>query len=459
MSLALSLAMLQDERQVRQMLSSAGLRAAAAAEKSALFRDCARLLLRQGRGEDESAAAFFVPGRIEVLGKHTDYAGGRSLLAAVEKGFCFVASPRRDSLIRMFDAVHRDNIVFPLQSRLTITQGHWSNYPMTVAQRLCRDFPAELVGGDIAFASDLPPAAGMSSSSALVVAAFLVLADINHLSEHDVYRRNITSREDLAAYLSAVENGRSFGSLSAGRGVGTLGGSEDHTALLCCRPGALCQYSFCPTRFERLITLPRDYIFAVAASGVLAEKTALALEKYNRVSRLAGFIAEEWRRRTGRDDPHLAAALASSPQAAEQIRLFLRDYSGDHFSAKDLCDRFEQFYAESTEIIPAAAGALLRGELADFGRQVSRSQQLAQDLLGNQIAETIFLARSALDLEAIAASAFGAGFGGGVWSLVQADQAESFLRDWRKLYCERFPQHSASSHFFLTPPAPAAFQL
>jgi len=451
--------MLQDEQRVRHQLSSAGLRAPAAAGKCALFQNCANLLIQQGREPGEQASAIFVPGRIEVLGKHTDYAGGRSLLAAVEKGFCLVASPRRDSLIRMFDTVRREKIDFPLQPRLPDAQGHWSNYPMTVALRVCRDFPGDLVGCDIAFASDLPPAAGMSSSSALVVAAFLALADINHLSDHGAYRRNIASREDLAAYLSAVENGRSFGSLSADRGVGTLGGSEDHTAVLCCRPGALSQYSFCPTQLERLITLPPDYIFAVAASGVLAEKTALALEKYNRVSRLALLAAEEWRRRTRRDDPHLAAALASSPQAAAQIRLFLRDYSGDHFSAKDLYDRFEQFYAESIEIIPAAGDALLRGELADFGRQVSRSQQLAQDLLGNQIAETIFLVTAARDLHAAAASAFGAGFGGGVWSLIKADQADSFLRSWQRLYCEQFPQHAGSSHFFLTPPAPAAFQL
>ena len=45
-------------------------------------------LQKNGVSADSPAKAFFVPGRVEVLGKHTDYAGGRSLLMAVSKAFC-----------------------------------------------------------------------------------------------------------------------------------------------------------------------------------------------------------------------------------------------------------------------------------------------------------------------------------------------------------------------------------
>ena len=48
--------------------------------------------------------AFFVPGRIEVLGKHTDYAGGRTMVAAVERGFAIVAVPRDDRQTTVIDA-------------------------------------------------------------------------------------------------------------------------------------------------------------------------------------------------------------------------------------------------------------------------------------------------------------------------------------------------------------------
>ncbi len=73
-------------------VGASGLRAGAAASKDALFGRA-----RAGAGADgrpRREAAFFVPGRIEVLGKHTDYAGGRSLLCAAEQGFCLVAAAR-----------------------------------------------------------------------------------------------------------------------------------------------------------------------------------------------------------------------------------------------------------------------------------------------------------------------------------------------------------------------------
>ena len=76
----------------------------------------------------------------------------------------------------------------------------------------------------------------MSSSSAMVVAFFLALAKINRLSERPEYRENIHNQEDLAGYLATIENGQTFRKLAGDNGVGTFGGSEDHTAILCAKP-------------------------------------------------------------------------------------------------------------------------------------------------------------------------------------------------------------------------------
>ena len=80
-------------------------------------------------------------------------------------------------------------------------------------------------------------------------------------------------------------------------------------------------------------------------------------------------------------------------------------------------------------------------------------------MLGNQIRETIELAASARDLGAKAASAFGAGFGGSVWALVEEADAPSFVQAWRSGYTERFPQHAALARFFLTGAGISAFCL
>ncbi len=398
---------------------------------------------------------LFVPGRLEVLGKHTDYAGGRSLLCAAERCIVFAARPRSDARVRIVDAVSKGEADFRITPDLVGAKGHWANYPMTVARRVARNFPGVLGGADIAFASDLPPAAGMSSSSALIVGFFTVLADVNQLDRRPEYLGTIRSTEELAGYLGAVENGRSFGPLAGDTGVGTAGGSEDHTAILCCRAGALSQYVFCPIRHERTVRLPPGWTFAVGVSGVVADKNAAAQEAYNRAARAADAILSVWRAATGRDDACLAAAVASAPDAVERLRQSL------HASpqSETLLPRLAQFVAESLEIVPEVGDCLARGDVEGIGVPVDRSQRGAERWLGNQVPETMALARSARKLGAAAASAFGAGFGGAVWALVRTGGAAEFLERWGREYRTAFPARAREADFFLTLPGPAMQRL
>jgi galactokinase len=440
-----------------ERLAAADMSAAESASKGKLFERAVRAL-PGGDTADETLRAFYVPGRVEVLGKHTDYAGGRSLLCAVERGFCLVARARQDALVHVINARSRSRCVLALDPELQRANQQWCNYPSVAVRRLARNFPSARRGADIAFLSDLPAASGLSSSSAFIVAIFLALADINALPESDSYRREIHSLEDLAGYLGTVENGESFGTLTGDRGVGTFGGSEDHTAMLCCRPGELRQYSFCPIRHERDVALPADLIFTIGVSGVVAMKTGAARVKYNRAALAARKVLDTWRAATGRNDPTIAAAIAHAPDAPDRIRAVLLASQDAEFPSRLLCDRFEQFLEESTSIIPSAADALAAGDLARFGSLVDRSQQGAETLLCNQVPETIALARSARALGAFAASAFGAGFGGSVWALVPAAQAAGFERRWKSSFLGQFPE-ATRAHFFSTRPGPAAFRL
>ena len=115
--------------------------------------------------------------------------------------------------------------------------------------------------------------------------------------------------------------------------------------------------------------------------------------------------------------------------------------------------RVEHFYVESREIIPKVSELLAAGAYSEIGDLVDRSQQHAELLMGNQVEETIFLQRSAREIGAIAASAFGAGFGGSVYAIVQTSEAEQFLSEWRIIYRSRFPQHDLTSDFFTTRPS------
>jgi galactokinase len=439
---------------IAESLSHSGMSPVEAQRKAVLFAAAERALAASAE-----PLRWHVPGRIEVLGKHTDYAGGRSLLCAAERGLCVVAMPRSDSLIRITDAVSGQSTSFEFAVDLTIPSEGWTIFPKTVARRMARNFGGKLSGAEIGFASDLPRAAGMSSSSALIVAVFTVLSAVNHVSQHQQYLANIRSREDLAGYLGCIENGQSFGSLAGDRGVGTFGGSEDHTAIFCARPRCLMLYSFCPVQFERDVELPSDCTFVIGVSGVRADKTGATREQYNRASRSAQAILSAWRSNTGVDTKTLAAASTSSADAPQRIRSILRNSQAEGFDSACLLHRFEQFYLESETIIPKAVDALRVADLVAFGKLVEQSQQAAEQLLGNQVPETIALAGTARSLGAYAASAFGAGFGGSVWALASCAEADAFSKAWKADYEARFPQAAGESQFFITAAGPPVTQL
>ncbi|MFQ5570743.1 MAG: galactokinase family protein [Rhodothermales bacterium] len=455
----MTLEALLDPESTARRLAAGGLSPEAVERQARRFTRVAEVLRHSGVEAGRSARAFFVPGRIEVLGKHTDYAGGSSLTCAVERGFALIATPGSDAVVHLTGVDANHTVRFTLSGDLAPRPGHWSNYPMTVARRVARNFPGSLRGGHLAFGSDLPRASGMSSSSALVVAFFLALSALNTLPEHPDYLAHIEHTEDLAHYLGCVENGRTFGTLVGDKGVGTFGGSEDHTAILCSEAGTLRRYAYAPTRFEQSVPFPEGNVFAVASSGVVASKTGAAQARYNRAALLAAAAADAWRASTGCNDPHLGAAVAGPGFSRQRMREALQAGVDSHFSAEDLTRRFDHFYTENHEILPAAMEAFQTGDLTAFGLLVDRSQQAAEQLLQNQVDATIYLARQARRLGATASSAFGAGFGGSVWALVRREEAKPFLAAWSRGYADAFPQPAARASFVVERPGPAAFQL
>jgi galactokinase len=207
-------------------------------------------------------------------------------------------------------------------------------------------------------------------------------------------------------------------------------------------------------RAERTIQFPADCAFVVAASGVRASKLKSARDQYNRISRAAEAVLAVWRDSSG-ENPATLANAARASDAPVRIRKALEQSSNAEFPPEVLLDRFNQFVLESERIIPAAGDALEGGDLRTFGSLVDESQQAAERWLGNQIPETMQLARTARALGAFAASAFGAGFGGSVWALVSHAEAENFCEEWKHAYEQLFPEAAANGRFFVTAPGPA----
>lgn len=455
--------MRRDDR-LTAALAAGGLPAEEIAAKRDLFTAVRTAL--QEVGAAEPLRLWFVPGRIELSGKHTDYAGGRSLLAAVPRGFAFAAACRGDRLIRVVDAAHGDVATFdPAAPEGTSDAAGWRRYAGVVVRRLARNFPGAGLGADLAFASDLPQAAGLSSSAALTAGLAMALVRLGALEERADWRAAIRATEDLAGYLACVENGSSFGALIGDAGVGALSGSEDPTAILCCQPGRLSLYSFLPVRPLGSVAMPGDWTFVVAASGVAAEKAAGARERYNRaalgVQALLGLWRETLSGPAGEGGPEapisLAAALASAPQAEGRLRERIQRRAVEGWTAAELERRLTHFLREDARA-PLLAQAFAAGDAAQLGDLALAAQGDAESLLGNQVSETVTLAELARAHGAFAAASFGAGFGGSVWALVERAAAADFGRRWHAAYRQRFPQHVAAS-WFAAAPGPGLLEL
>lgn len=217
--------------------------------------------------------------------------------------------------------------------------------------------------------------------------------------------------------------------------------------MLACRPDTLSRVRFCPIVIEDEVALPADHAFVVAVSGVLAEKTGAALASYNAASLATRDLVTRWNAATGDDFLTLADVLAT-PDAAERLTAIVGH-------EPMLARRLSAFVTESDVLIPAATRALAAGDLAGFGEVAFESHANASDVLGNQIPETDDLVRFARDLGAIGATGFGAGFGGSVWALVPAADANDFADAWLARYRDAYPGHTAATTL-VTRPGPAA---
>ena len=414
--------------QAADTLCALGLDPAERSAKQALFDLALARFDALGTGRPEHL--FWVPGRLEVFGKHTDYAGGRTLVAAVPRGFAVAAGRRIGDAIHVLDAARDQSVVLTSRApAAAASTAGWHRYIATIIGRLSRNFPGSAMGANIVLASDLPRASGMSSSSALMVGVAAALGRVADLGSRPEWRTNIEDALDAAAYYACIENGKTFGTLAGDAGVGTQGGSEDHAAIVTGKPCHLSAFAFVPMRQIDSVLVPDDWRFVLTPSGVAADKTGGAMGPYNHLSRAADVLVRLWND-TQPPAASLAEALASSPGAVSCLRGLVSRSRVEGWPVSVISRRLDHYIHEDARI-PVAVEAFRHADAAAVGRLSADSQRDAEVLLANQVSETVALVARARGLDAFAASSFGAGFGGSVWALVPREAASRFAGAWR----------------------------
>jgi galactokinase len=444
-----------------------------------------------GRARAGNLHLISVPNRVEVLGKHTDYQGGETIVIAGPKNFFAVCGAADDGLTELVNA---DPALGVTRMRLPdaasgppagggsgagsesearaanapelIEEGVGSRYAMTAARRLLDNLAGTgcppLKNVKSVFLCDIPLGGGTSGSSAKVITDVLTFTSVSGVFDDPGFRLLIREngrkaglsldRGDadpfslaLSMYLAHYENGLDFGDLRGDRGVGTFGGSEDHTAIILGERGRMLFCRFCPTEIIKRLAVPSRSAFVVAFSGVRAEKTGDAMEKYNRLSRDARAAVEALNRLQGTRFS-LLRDFYRELEVERRADAALATLGG----SPSIAGRAYHFFRE-TEILARWVEALEAHDHPELGRLLNLSHDLSRDYLGNIAPEIDALQKSAADLGAFGASGFGGGFGGCCYALVPENECEAFRRRWRSEYARRFARHRDTSSFELYP--------
>ena len=180
-----------------------------------------------------------------------------------------------------------------------------------------------------------------------------------------------------------------------------------------------------------------------------AEKTRAARDAYNALSRDVGALLSLW---NGHETPatSLGEALATDSLASNRLVELVERSDDVHSTREALVRRLTHFILEDRRVQEAAA-AFTSANAEALGALAADSQRDAEVLLQNQIPETMELVAAARRIGAIGASAFGAGFGGSVWAVVERDAARHFPARWLEACRPGCPPDAAA---FEAAPAP-----
>jgi galactokinase len=381
-------------------------------------------------GPPGPAYLISAPGRVNLIGEHIDYAGLPVLPMAVQRQVRVLVRPRADRTVRV---ANRDP-AFP-QRTFTIAGsidpfpvGDWGNYIKAAVQHV-EQRHGPIGGFDALVDSALPVAAGLSSSSALVIATALAA-----LAES---RRDVPTL-DLAEGLAVAE-----------QYVGTHGGGMDQAISLGARKGAAAKIEFAPLRVT-YVPVPGEWRFVVASSLVAAEKSGAVQAAYNSRRRdvetaLALLVSDAAR---WPDITSYQEVVALPPAEIDAAISAIADAT--------LRRRFRHVVREGVRVLQAEQ-AMQRSDMDVFGRLMCASHASLRDDFEVSRAELNVMVDIALEAGAVGARLTGAGFGGCIVALSDrgtADDVVSALRE--RYYGSRSVPDDLDNFLFVTEPSGGA---
>ncbi|EIT83895.1 galactokinase [Fictibacillus macauensis ZFHKF-1] len=346
-------------------------------------------------GNSDKARLFFAPGRVNLIGEHTDYNGGYVFPTAITLGTHMVVAPRTDGTYHFVSEQFSKKIEMDATKPLLYREeDEWGNYPKGILREL-QQVGVPLHGADVLYSSTLPHGAGLSSSAAIGMVSAYGFSELA-----GVHFDPLT----LAKLCQRMEN--EFMGVNSGLmdqfAIGF--GKKDHALFLQC---ATNEYQSIP------LTLG-NYKLVITNTN---KQRTLATSKYNErrqeCERALAFLQEK--------EPHL---VTLSDVSLAQWKMW------EDLFTDDVLKRRARHVITENDRVQKAVAALECEDLIGFGHYMMSSHESLRDdyeVTGREL-DTLFQCQKAHH-GCIGTRMTGAGFGGCTISIVKEDETASFQEE------------------------------
>ena len=352
----------------------------------------------------EAESKFFSPGRVNLIGEHTDYNGGHVFPCAIHKGTYALVKKRDDKKFRMYSENFENLgiIEFLLDNLVNEKKHKWVNYPKGVVKMFIEAGYKIDSGFDVLFYGNIPNGSGLSSSASIEIVTSIILKDLYNL---DIDMVEMVKLSQKAENQFIGVNSGIMDQFAVGIG------KKDNAILLDCNT---LKYSYAPV-------ILKDEVLVI---GNTNKKRGLADSKYNE-------------RRAECEEA--LKDLQKELDIQSLGELSVEEFNKSEKLIKNEINRKRAKHAvyENQRTIKAQK-ELMEGNLEEFGRLMNESHVSLRDDYEVTGIELDTMVEIAWNQEGVIGSRMtGAGFGGCTISIVKKDAVDKFIENVGKEYKER----------------------
>ena len=352
----------------------------------------------------EAESKFFAPGRVNLIGEHTDYNGGHVFPCAIHKGTYALVKKRDDKKFRMYSENFENLgiIEFLLDNLVNEKKHKWVNYPKGVVKMFIEAGYKIDSGFDVLFYGNIPNGSGLSSSASIEIVTSIILKDLYNL---DIDMVEMVKLSQKAENQFIGVNSGIMDQFAVGMG------KKDNAILLDCNT---LKYSYAPV-------ILKDEVLVI---GNTNKKRGLADSKYNE-------------RRAECEEA--LKDLQKELDIQSLGELSVEEFNKSEKLIKNEINRKRAKHAvcENQRTIKAQK-ELMEGNLKEFGRLMNESHVSLRDDYEVTGIELDTMVEIAWNQEGVIGSRMtGAGFGGCTISIVKKNAVDKFIANVGKEYKER----------------------